>query len=106
FDPSVLKLIDMSIKSAHDNHIWAGVCGEMASIPLAVPILIGMDIDELSVSPIFIPEIKKIIREITYEECRNIAKDVLSCKTAHEVRDYMKEFIKKNIPNMHKYVEE
>lgn len=104
--PAVLELIDMSINAAHDNHIWAGVCGEMASIPIAVPILVGMDIDELSMSPLFVPEIKKIIREISYEECRSIAKTVLQMKTAKEVRKFMNEFIENKLPNMHKYLEQ
>lgn len=103
--PAVLELIDMSINAAHDNHIWAGVCGEMASIPIAVPILVGMEIDELSMSPVFVPEIKKIIREISYEECRSIAKTVLQMKTAKEVRKFMNEFIENKLPNMHKYLE-
>ncbi len=105
-DPSVLKLIDMTVKSAHDNHIWAGLCGEMASSPIAVPILIGMEIDELSMSPVFLPEIKKIIREISFEECKGITKHVLNMTTAREIRSYMKEFIKNKLPNMHKYLEE
>ncbi len=105
-NPAVLKLIDMTVKSAHDNNIWVGLCGEMASDPIAVPILIGMELDELSVSPIFIPEVKKIIREMTYEECKQISNEVLSMKTAEHVRNYMKETILERIPNMKKYVEE
>lgn len=105
-NPAVLQLIDMSVKAAHDNHIWAGLCGEMASMPIAVPILIGMEMDELSMSPVFIPEIKKIIREMSYEECRSIANNALQMNTAQEVRAYMNGFIEKKLPNMHKYLEQ
>lgn len=105
-EPAVLKLIDMTIKSAHDNQIWCGVCGEMASMPIAVPILIGMEIDELSMSPVFIPEVKKIIREITFEESRGIAGEVLSMKSGRHVREYMKELILSKFPNMKQYLED
>lgn len=105
FDPAVLKLIDMTVKAAHDNNIWAGVCGEMASDPVAAPILIGLGIDELSMTPLYVPEIKKIIREITYTECREIAYTVLSMRSSRHVREYMQDIIGKRFPNMMKYLE-
>lgn len=106
FDPAVLKLIDMTVKAAHDNNIWAGVCGEMASDPVAAPILIGMGIDELSMTPVYVPEIKKIIREITYTECREITNTVLSMRSSKHVKEYMQDIIGKRFPNMTKYLED
>jgi len=73
FHPSVLKLIKLTIESGHAEGIWVGVCGEMAGDPLAIPILIGFGIDELSVPPAFVPIVKKIVRSITLAEAKEIA---------------------------------
>jgi len=103
-DPAVLKLIDMSIKAAHDNDIWAGICGELASNPIAAPILIGLGADELSMSPVFIPEIKNIIKNLSYSECKEIEKTVLKMNNKVKVREYMNAMINEEMPNMAKYI--
>jgi len=62
--PSVLRLINKTVKAAHKKGKWVGICGELASDPEAVPILIGLDLDELSVNSPSIPNVKKLIRSI------------------------------------------
>lgn len=89
FSPAVLRLIKQVIDIAHGNGIWVGMCGEMASDPLVVPLLLGMGIDELSMSPIAIPEVKKIIRSFTIEESKKIMNRAMSFSTAYEVESYV-----------------
>ncbi len=84
--PSVLKLIDMTAQAAHRHQKWVGVCGGIAGDPQAVAILIGLGIDELSVSLPTIPLVKSQTRELTLKECQSISKKALSCSNVKEVR--------------------
>lgn len=84
--PTILRLIDNVIKCAHRVGIWAGVCGEMASDPLSVLILLGLEVDEFSVAPTSLLEIKKIIRSVEWEETQEIAVKMLKCKTSYEAK--------------------
>jgi phosphotransferase system enzyme I (PtsI) len=97
FHPAVLKLIKETIEAGHRNGIWVGLCGEMAGDPFATIVLVGMGVDELSTSAMAIPEIKKIIRSITFEEAQRVAQQVLSFSTINEIKkflieDYAKRF--------------
>jgi phosphotransferase system enzyme I (PtsI) len=97
FHPAVLKLIKETIEAGHRNGIWVGLCGEMAGDPLATVLLVGMGVDELSTSAMAIPEIKKIIRSITFEEAQRVAEQVLSLSTISDIKkflieDYAKRF--------------
>ena len=88
--PSVLRLIRDVIISGHEKGVWVGVCGEMAADPLAVLLLVGLDVDELSVSPPMLPEVKKIIRSIAYKDAEQIAKKALQMRTSNQVETYLK----------------
>jgi len=95
--PGVLKLIKQTIDAGHRNGIWVGLCGEMGGDPLATILLVGMGVDELSTSAMAIPEIKKIIRSITFEEAQELAQKVLNLSTIDEIKkvlieDYAKRF--------------
>ena len=92
--PAVLRLIAKTIDGAHKHGKWVGVCGELGSDPCAVPILIGLGIDELSVNVPAIPLVKAQIRGLTVSECRGLAQQALDCSTAHEVRDLVKRTLK------------
>jgi phosphotransferase system enzyme I (PtsI) len=97
FHPAVLKLIKETIEAGHRNGIWVGLCGEMAGDPLATVLLVGMGVDELSTSAMAIPEIKKIIRSVTFEEAQRVAQQVLSLSTINDIKkflidDYAKRF--------------
>ncbi len=98
--PAVLALIRMVIDAAREEKIWVGVCGEMAGDPLAVPILLGMGIDEFSTPPILVPEVKRIIRALSMNEAREMATHAASLSTASDVRDYMRAEIVKRFPTM------
>ncbi|NWN83439.1 MAG: phosphoenolpyruvate--protein phosphotransferase, partial [Halomonas sp.] len=85
--PSVLKLIEMTVAAAHDQGKWVGVCGELASDATAVPVLVGLGVDELSVSARQIPLVKARLREFDLEEARAQAALALSQATGEAVRD-------------------
>lgn len=84
--PSVLMLIDQTVKAAHAHGKWVGVCGELASDSKAVPILVGLGVDELSVSATRIPMLKAQIRTLNFQHCQQIAQKALQCGTATDVR--------------------
>jgi phosphocarrier protein FPr len=85
-NPSVLRLIAWTVEAAHAQGKWVGVCGGIASDPQAVPLLIGLGVDELSVSLPTIPSIKAQIRTLWLHECQELARRALTLETAAEVR--------------------
>ncbi len=85
-NPAVLSLIDNTVRAAHEHGRWVGVCGGIAGDPQAVPILLGLGVDELSVSVPVIPEIKARIRSLKFAECQALAQQALASGTAEEVR--------------------
>jgi phosphoenolpyruvate-protein kinase (PTS system EI component) len=84
--PAVLRLIGRACSAARGNGKWVGVCGGAAGDPLAAMVLIGLGVDELSVSPKSIPAIKAAIRRLSLERSREVAKKALGLSTASEVR--------------------
>lgn len=88
--PAVLRLIDKTIEGAHKHGKWAGICGELGSDPYAVPILIGLGIDELSISVPSVPLIKAQIRGLKASDLQTLAQQALECSTAREVRELVK----------------
>jgi phosphotransferase system enzyme I (PtsI) len=98
FHPSVIRLIKNVIESAHSNGIEVVMCGEMAGEPIYLPILLGLGIDELSMNPLCILKIKKIMRSISYRQSHNFVKAVDHLKTAEEIERYMKLEMKNQFP--------
>ncbi|MBS1271376.1 MAG: Phosphoenolpyruvate-protein phosphotransferase [Candidatus Marinimicrobia bacterium] len=96
--PSVLKLITMTIEAGHSHDIWVGMCGEMAADPLVIPLLLGLGLDELSVSPIVLPKIKEIVRELDREKCQHLAERVLDFKTEADIERYLRQFMQEHLP--------
>jgi phosphoenolpyruvate-protein phosphotransferase len=90
FHPSVLRLIASTVKAAHAHGKWVGVCGAMASETLAVPLLLGLGVDELSVSVPLIPAIKAAVREVDLLDCQAIAQQVLGLESAEQVREALR----------------
>jgi phosphocarrier protein FPr len=84
--PAVLRLIERTVQGAHAAGKWVGVCGELGSDPLAVPILVGLGVDELSISVPAIPLVKDQIRSLTLAACRERAAHALACASAGQVR--------------------
>ncbi|HRF48641.1 MAG TPA: phosphoenolpyruvate--protein phosphotransferase [Anaerolineales bacterium] len=88
--PAVLRLIAKTIDGAHKHGKWVGICGELGSDPAAVPILIGLGIDELSVNVPSIPLVKAQIRGLKASELQGLAQQALDCSSAREVRELVK----------------
>ena len=84
--PSILQLINHTVKAAHKHGKWVGICGELAADPKAVPILMGLGVDELSMSPNSIPLVKAQIRTLNYSQAQALAKRALECESATAVR--------------------
>ncbi|MBV7433040.1 phosphoenolpyruvate--protein phosphotransferase [Dermabacteraceae bacterium TAE3-ERU5] len=85
-NPAVLSLIHNAAGALHRKGKWLGVCGGVASDPQAVPILIGLGVDELSCSIPAIPEVKASVRAYSLDACKELAARALTCATAEEVR--------------------
>lgn len=86
-NPAVLRLIQLTVAGAQQAGKWVCVCGDMASDPQAVPILLGLGVDKLSVAPPVIPVIKRQLRELSYQQNQQLAQQALHCHTAKEVRN-------------------
>jgi phosphocarrier protein FPr len=86
-NPSVLRMIDLTVRGADRHGKWVGVCGGVAGDPQAVPILIGLGITELSVSVPVIPAVKAQVRALGLAHCRDLAQQALNLDSAAQVRD-------------------
>lgn len=84
--PAVLRMIAMTVEGAHKHGKWVGVCGGIASDSLAVPVLVGLGIDELSVDVPSVAAVKATLSRLTLDECKALAGEVLKLGTAAEVR--------------------
>jgi len=84
--PAVLRLIAMTAAGAEKHGKWLGVCGALAGDPLAVPLLVGLGVTELSVDPVSVPGIKARVRNLDYQLCRRRAQEILTLESAQAVR--------------------
>lgn len=91
--PAILRLIAQVTSAAEKRGKWVGVCGELAGQPLAVPILIGLGVRELSVSAASVSRAKAMVRAVSLEQAQVIARQSLDCANASEVRQLMTEFM-------------
>ncbi len=90
YHPAVLRLIDATIKAAHSHAKWVGLCGELGGDVLAVPVLLGLGLDEFSMAASSIPAVKEAIRQWTLNEARRVAAQALMLPTAIQVIDFLK----------------
>ena len=95
--PAVLRLIKQTIDLAHDKGKWVGMCGELAGMLKAIPILLGLGLDEFSMNPRSIPEAKFLIHKLKDRQSRQIAMHALEFNTAAETEKYMEEILKQYI---------
>ena len=91
FHPAVLRMVQLVINAAHAQGKWVGLCGEMAGEPLAVPILLGLGLDEFSMNPPAIPIAKQIIRSLTTGEAEELALATLEVRSPEEVKALVRE---------------
>ena len=92
-DPAVLRLIQQSIDAAHDHGIWIGMCGELAGMQRAIPLLLGMGLDEFSMAPRAIPEAKWLLKQLKRSEMVQLVEEVMTMGTAREIENTMRQFL-------------
>ncbi len=97
-DPAVLRLLRTVVQDAHKAQVEVNVCGEMASEPEYVILLMGLGLRKLSLAPPMIPEIKQVIRSVTIEECNRIARKVLGMNSERQISTYLRDAARKVLP--------
>ncbi|OEF99588.1 phosphoenolpyruvate--protein phosphotransferase [Vulcanibacillus modesticaldus] len=91
YNPAILRLLDMVIKAAHKEGKWVGMCGEMAKDPIAIPLLLGMGLDDFSMSPSSILSVREQLATLSKAEAAKILDKVLSMATTDEVIKLVKD---------------
>ena len=99
-NPAVVRLLRETVSSGHDEGIWVGVCGEMASDLLLTPLLLGLGFDELSVGAPRVPAVKYALRKLNYEDCKEVAKASLLAKDGKSVLNISSELAKSTYPEI------
>ena len=97
---AVLKLIHQVVRAGHAQHIPVAVCGEMAASPELVPLLIGLGVDELSITPPSVPMIKDVIRNLRHSECKALGKEALRTGTADSILEQCRALLAKRSPEI------
>ena len=98
--PAVLRLIKQTVDVGHEAGIWVAMCGEMAGEPACTMVLLGLELDELSMNPLAIPRVKKIIRGTTLQESRELLKKVMAFSSAAEIREYVGNYMCERFPEV------
>ena len=98
--PALLSLLQMTIDAGKQHDIWTGVCGEMAGDVAAVPLLVGMGVDELSVAPTMLPQIKYLIRKLKFTETQKLAQQALECESSVDVLVQTRAMVQRAAPGV------
>ncbi len=96
--PAVLMMLRQVVGAGHQAGIKVAMCGEMAGDPLCTPILLGLELDGLSMTPLAIPRVKKIIRNSTVRESAELLETVITFSTAREIEQYVREYMIRRFP--------
>jgi phosphotransferase system enzyme I (PtsI) len=94
-DPAVLRLIRTVIQDAYKAQIDISICGEMASEPEYIMLMLGMGVRTMSLAPPMIPEIKQIIRSVTIEDCNDVARKILTMNSERQISSYLRDATRK-----------
>ncbi len=98
--PAIVKLIKMTVDAAHKKNVWVGVCGEMAGDPTFTPLLLGLGVDEISVAPPIIPQIKYLIRRLKQTEAEALAQFAMTSESSAEILSRCEAFVKTAAPGL------
>jgi phosphotransferase system enzyme I (PtsI) len=96
--PAVLRLIKRVIDVGHDAGVRVAMCGEMAGEPAYIMILLGLEIDELSMNPLAIPRVKKVIQESTLQESKALLEKVMTFSSAAMIREFVYNYMRERFP--------
>ena len=97
--PAVLKMIQKTIDAGHNEGIKVSICGEMASDPLLAFLLLGMGIDELSMSAASILTVKRMVRSVQLEYAQRIAYEAMQLATGQEIEEFLRVQLRKFLPS-------
>ena len=97
--PAVIRVMKYIVDKAHEAGVKVGLCGEMASDPQYLLVLLGMGLDELSMNPVSIPLIKQMVRAVNYSEAKEVFEHCLTLATAQEINEYLLEKINQCFPS-------
>ena len=97
-EPAVLRLIRTVLQDAHKAQIETSICGEMASEPEYIMLLLGMGVRTVSIAPPMIPEIKQVIRSVTIEDCNSVARKVLGLNSERQISAYLRTSARRILP--------
>ena len=97
--PAILRLVRQMVEAAHDNGIRVAMCGEMAGEPLYVPILLGLELDDLSMNVLSIFRVKKILRSYTLRECKDLVEASLQLSTPGEIEELVRASLRQKFPD-------
>lgn len=98
-DPSVLFLVRRVLFAARDANLPVSVCGQMASDPKFVPLLLGMGLRQLSVTPHTVPTIKQLVRNVSIEECEELAQRVYQLDLARDIENFLRTEVRRFLPD-------
>jgi phosphotransferase system enzyme I (PtsI) len=101
--PAVLRMVLQVVTAAGVSGVPVAMCGEMAGDPLHLPILLGLGVSELSMNPLAIPVIKRVIRSITLAEAQTMASRVLEMVSVEDINDYASRFLKERFPEIYRF---
>jgi phosphotransferase system enzyme I (PtsI) len=96
--PAILRLVKTVVKAAHQAGIRVAMCGEMAGEPLYVPILVGLELDDLSMNVLSIFRVKKILRAYTFRDCKDLVEKSLHLSTPEEIEELVRASLRKKFP--------
>lgn len=87
--PAILRLIRQTVENGHKQGKWVGICGEMSADPAIVILLVGLEIDEISTSPVVLPKVKKTIRSLSFADAKKMAEEAMKFATGEQVREFI-----------------
>ena len=94
YNPSILRLVKNVIEASHKEGKWTGMCGEMAGDTLAIPLLLGMGLDEFSMSATSILQARSQIKNLSLEKMKELVDKAIMCSTTEEVLELVEEYTK------------
>jgi phosphoenolpyruvate-protein phosphotransferase (PTS system enzyme I) len=98
--PAIIRLIELTVNAAHENNIWAGLCGEMAGEITLTPLLIGLGVDEFSASAGLVPRVKKAVQTLDSKECAQLVEDVRGMTSATDILERCEAVARRHYPEL------
>ncbi len=99
-DPAVIRMIAMALDAANQHQVPISLCGQMSGNPQYTMLLIGLGLRSFSATPAAVPEVKRVCRSVTIEQCEQVSRHVRSLDNARDIRTYLKEELSKVFPEL------